>query len=77
MLTGSLEHHTREQATAEIDARGGKVTSSVSKKTSYVVAGESPGSKLAKAEGLGLAVLDEAAFEALLAGGQPTLNDQL
>src|SRR5665213_2636343 len=77
VLTGSLEQRTRDEAAAEIDARGGKVTSSVSKKTSYVVAGESPGSKLAKAEELGVPILDEAAFEALLAGGQPTLNDQL
>ena len=47
-------------------ARGGKVTSSVSKKTSYVVAGESPGSKLARAESLGVSVLDENAFDELL-----------
>jgi DNA ligase (NAD+) len=50
----------------------------VSKKTSYVVVGESPGSKLAKAEELGVTILDEQAFDALLAqGDQPTLNDQL
>jgi DNA ligase (NAD+) len=77
VLTGSLQHHTRDEAAEEIDARGGKVTSSVSKKTSYVVVGESPGSKLAKAEELGVTILDEQAFEALLAGGQPTLNDQV
>jgi DNA ligase (NAD+) len=76
VLTGSLERRTRDEAAEEIDARGGKVTSSVSKKTSYVVAGESPGSKLAKAEELGVTVLDEQAFEALLGGGQPTLNVQ-
>ena len=64
VLTGSLEHRTRDEAAAEIAARGGKVTGSVSKKTSYVVAGESPGSKLAKAEQLGVTILDEAAFEA-------------
>jgi DNA ligase (NAD+) len=69
VLTGTLERHTREQATAEIAARGGKVTGSVSKKTSYVVAGESPGSKLTKAEQLGVPVLDEAGFEALLVAG--------
>jgi DNA ligase (NAD+) len=77
VLTGSLENRTRDEAADEIAARGGKVTSSVSKKTSYVVVGESPGSKFAKAEELGVTILDEAAFEALLAGGQPTLNDQV
>ncbi len=77
VLTGSLEDRTRDEAAAEIEARGGKVTTSVSKKTSYVVAGESPGSKLAKAEELGVTVLDGAGFEALLASGQPTLNDQV
>ncbi len=49
--------------------RGGKVTSSVSKKTSYVVVGENPGSKLAKAEQLGVTLLDEAAFSKLLEEG--------
>ena len=77
VLTGSLQGRTRDEAADEIDARGGKVTSSVSKKTSYVVVGESPGSKLAKAEELGVTILDEQAFDALLASGQPTLNDQL
>jgi DNA ligase (NAD+) len=66
VLTGSLERLSRDQAAAAIAARGGKVTSSVSKKTSYVVAGESPGSKLTKAETLGVAILDEDAFEQLL-----------
>jgi DNA ligase (NAD+) len=66
VLTGSLERHSRDDAAAAIAARGGKVTNSVSKKTSYVVVGESPGSKLAKAEQLGVAILDEAAFEKLL-----------
>ncbi len=77
VLTGSLDQRTRDEAAAEIEARGGKVTSSVSKKTSYVVAGESPGSKLAKAEELGVTILDGDAFDALLASGQPTLNDQV
>ncbi|MCU1427568.1 MAG: ligA [Actinomycetia bacterium] len=74
VLTGSLERHTRDEATAEIEARGGKVTSSVSKKTSYVVAGESPGSKLAKAEQLGVTILDDDAFDALLENG-PTEDE--
>jgi DNA ligase (NAD+) len=69
VLTGTLAQRTRDEAAAEIAARGGKVTGSVSKKTSYVVAGESPGTKLAKAEELGVTVLDEPAFDALLGGG--------
>lgn len=69
VVTGTLDDFTRDQAKAEIEARGGKVTTSVSKKTSYVVAGTSPGSKLAKAEALDVAVLDEAAFKALLNSG--------
>jgi DNA ligase (NAD+) len=71
VLTGGLEGFTREGAEAEIEARGGKVTSSVSKKTSYVVVGENPGSKLAKAEQLGVPLLDEAAFRKLLEEGEP------
>ena len=71
MLTGSLERRTRDEAAAEIEARGGKITGSVSKKTSYVVVGESPGSKLTKAEELGVPILDEAGFEQLLADGPP------
>jgi DNA ligase (NAD+) len=66
VLTGSLPDWSREQATERIMAAGGRVTSSVSKKTDYVVAGESPGSKLAKAERLGVALLDEHALRELL-----------
>ena len=69
VLTGTLEARTRDEAAAEIEARGGKVVGSVSKKTSYVVVGESPGSKLAKAEQLGVTILDEPAFDQLLEKG--------
>ena len=68
VLTGTLEGLTREEATALVREAGGKVTNSVSKKTDYVIAGESPGSKLAKAEKLGVEVLDEAGLRKLLGG---------
>ena len=71
VLTGTLPDLTRDDAQAAIEARGGKVTSSVSKKTSYVVAGASPGSKLAKAETLGVTVLDQDALQELLEHGPP------
>jgi DNA ligase (NAD+) len=66
VLTGSLPELSREQATERIMAAGGRVTSSVSKKTDYLVAGESPGSKLAKAERLDVPVLDEAGLLGVL-----------
>ena len=68
VLTGTLPNLTREQAAEKIEARGGKVSGSVSKKTDYVVAGEEAGSKLEKAQKLGIAVLDEAGFLALCEG---------
>ncbi|HWP18905.1 MAG TPA: NAD-dependent DNA ligase LigA [Burkholderiaceae bacterium] len=66
VLTGTLPTLTREDAKALIEAAGGKVAGSVSKKTSYVVAGEEAGSKLAKAQELGVPVLDEAGLQALV-----------
>ena len=68
VLTGTLEGMTREDATAKLEALGGKVTSSVTAKTSYLVVGEKPGSKLAKAEKLGVEVLDERGFCASILG---------
>jgi DNA ligase (NAD+) len=72
VLTGTLPTLTREEATEMVIAAGGKVTGSVSRKTSYVVAGESPGSKLASAERLGVPVIDEPGLRELLAGGAGT-----
>ncbi len=66
VLTGTLPDLTREQATEMIVAAGGKVTGSVSRKTDYVVAGASPGSKLAQAERLGVEVIDEAGLRGLV-----------
>ncbi|MEN9292565.1 MAG: hypothetical protein RL288_361 [Actinomycetota bacterium] len=69
VVTGSLENFTRDGVSDAITQRGGKAASSVSKKTDYVVVGDAPGSKAAKAEELGVPILDEAAFIKLLENG--------
>jgi DNA ligase (NAD+) len=69
VLTGTLPGYTREEAAEAIEALGGKVSGSVSKKTGFVVAGESPGSKLDKAASLAVPVLDEEGLRVLLAEG--------
>jgi DNA ligase (NAD+) len=66
VLTGTLERYTRDEAKAAIESRGGRVASSVSKKTDYVVAGEEAGSKLDKATALGVTVVDEDSFKKML-----------
>ncbi|MDN6684291.1 MAG: NAD-dependent DNA ligase LigA, partial [Bifidobacterium crudilactis] len=71
VVTGSLEDFSRDSAKEAIIERGGKASGSVSKKTTYVVVGENAGSKAAKAENLGVRMLDEAAFHRLLNTGSP------
>jgi len=66
VLTGSLEKYTRKEASDIIEALGGEVSSSVSKNTDYVLAGADPGSKLDKARALGVTIIDEAQFEAMI-----------
>jgi DNA ligase (NAD+) len=70
VVTGTLAGFSREEARDALEARGAKVTGSVSSRTTALVVGDDPGSKLAKAEALGVPVLDEAAFEGLLARGE-------
>ncbi|GGP00672.1 NAD-dependent DNA ligase LigA [Nonomuraea glycinis] len=69
VVTGTLSQYTRDQAAAELTSRGGKVTGSVSKKTSFLIAGEDAGSKYDKAVSLQIPILDEAGLRALLDGG--------
>jgi DNA ligase (NAD+) len=69
VITGSLEGYSRDSATAAVQALGGKVSSSVSKKTGFVVFGDSPGSKYDKAVKLGVPLLDDAGFAVLLEKG--------
>jgi DNA ligase (NAD+) len=76
VVTGSLSRFSRDQATAEIQHRGGKVTGSVSKKTDFVVVGDSPGSKYDKAVQLGVPILDEDGFETLLSDGPEAALEQ-
>ena len=76
VVTGSLSRFSRDQATAEIQQRGGKVTGSVSKKTDFVVVGDSPGSKYDKAVQLGVPILDEDGFETLLSDGPEAALEQ-
>jgi DNA ligase (NAD+) len=72
VVTGSLQNYTRDSVKEAIISRGGRAAGSVSKNTDYVVIGENAGSKADKAEQLGVPILDEAAFEQLLADGPPT-----
>jgi DNA ligase (NAD+) len=74
VATGSLEGFSREGANEAIIAAGGKAASSVSKKTDYVAAGPGAGSKLAKAEELGIPILDAAQFAVLVTQGPDALN---
>ena len=75
VVTGSLPDFSRDEAKEAILTRGGKAAGSVSKNTSYVVAGENAGTKLDKAEQLGIPVLDEDGFRELLANGPAAAPD--
>jgi DNA ligase (NAD+) len=68
VITGTLPSMSREEAKERIEGAGGKVAGSVSRKTSFVLAGEDAGSKLAKAQELGVKIIDEAAFVQMIEG---------
>ena len=68
VLTGTLEKYTRDKASEIIEENGGKTSSSVSRKTDYVLAGKEAGSKLKKAESLGVVIISESEFEDMLNG---------
>lgn len=70
VLTGSLQNYTRDQAGAQLRALGAKVSGSVSKRTSYVIAGVAAGSKLTKAQNLGIPILNEQDLETIIATGR-------
>jgi DNA ligase (NAD+) len=74
VLTGTLPNMSREDAKAKIEAAGGRVSGSVSKKTSYVVAGEDAGTKLEKAQELKVPVLDEEKLLEMLGAGEPAAS---
>ena len=75
-MTGTLAGFSRQEAEEAIRAAGGKPAGSVSKETDYLVAGESAGSKLTKAQDLGVPILDEDGFRRLLAGEATTKEDR-
>jgi DNA ligase (NAD+) len=70
VLTGTLDGLTRDQATKAVEERGGRIASSVSKKTDYVVVGADPGSKAERARELSVTIVDEAGFRQLLEKGE-------
>jgi len=76
VFTGALERRSRDEGGAEVARHGGKVTSSVSKLTDYVVVGADPGSKYDRARSLGVTILNEDGFDDLLAGRRKTEPDQ-
>ncbi len=71
VLTGTLPSYTRDEASAIIERLGGKTSSSVSKKTAYVLAGEDAGSKLEKAKQLGIKIIDESQFREMTGENDP------